>query len=101
MSEPIVCSLDPVALRARREGLLPGIAGRAERIEAIDGGVRVRFADATLLTAIASVIDAERQCCRFLAFTLTVAPADGPMSLDITGPAGTQEFLVGLLEKDK
>lgn len=98
MSEPIACSLDPAALRARREGLLPGIGGQAERIEPIDGGVRLQFADATLLTAIASVIDAERQCCRFLAFTLTVAPAGGPMSLDITGPAGTQEFLADLLE---
>lgn len=99
MSEPIACSLDPAALRARREGLLPGIAGQARRIELIDGGVRLQFADAALLTAIASMIDAERQCCRFLAFALTVTPAGGPMSLDITGPAGTQEFLTDLLEK--
>ena len=99
MGEPIACSLDAAALRARREALLPGIAGQAERIEPIDGGARLHFVDATQLTTIASAIDAERQCCRFLAFTLTVAPAGGPMSLDITGPAGTQEFLAGLLDK--
>ena len=97
MSEPIACSLDAAALRARREEFLPGIAAAAERIEPIDGGVRLQFADATLLTAIASVIDAERQCCRFLAFSLTVTPAGGPMSLDITGPPGTQAFLADLL----
>ena len=77
----------------------PGVAGQAEHIEAIDGGFRLRFADAALLTTVAAVIDAERQCCRFLAFALTVAPADGPMWLDITGPVGTQEFLSDLLLK--
>jgi hypothetical protein len=99
MSEPIVCSLEPGELRVRRDALLPGIAGQAEHIEPIDGGIRLRFANAALLTTAAAAIDAERKCCRFLAFVLTVAPADGPMSLEITGPAGTQEFVSDLLRK--
>lgn len=99
MTEPIACRLEPGTLRARRDALLPGIVVHAEHIEPIDGGFRLRFADATLLTMVASVVEAERQCCPFLAFALTVAPAGGPMSLDITGPAGTQEFLSDLLER--
>src|SRR3954468_16765570 len=99
MSEPIVCSLEPGELRVRRDALLPGIVGQSVLMESMYVGVRLRFADAALLTTVAAVIDAERQCCRFLAFVLTVAPADGPMSLEITGPAGTQEFLSDLLQK--
>ena len=78
--------------------MLPGIVVGAEQIEPIDGGFRLRFADAALLTTVASVVDAERQCCPFLAFALMVAPAGGPMSLEITGPPGTQEFLSDLLK---
>src|SRR3954462_13904822 len=55
MTEPIVCSLEPGELRVRRDALLPGIAGQAEHIEPIDGGVRLRFADATLLTTVGAV----------------------------------------------
>jgi hypothetical protein len=99
MTEPIACRLEPESLRARRDALLPGIVAHAEHIEPIDGGFRLRFADAALLTTIASVVDAERLCCPFLAFGLTVAPAGGPISLDITGPAGTQEFLSDLLKR--
>lgn len=98
MTEPIACRLEPGALRARRDALLPGIVVGAEQIEPIDGGFRLRFADAALLTTVASVVDAERQCCPFLAFALMVAPAGGPMSLEITGPPGTQEFLSDLLK---
>ncbi len=35
----------------------------------------------------------ERRCCPFLEFTLKIAPRDKPISLLLTGPEGTQEFL--------
>jgi hypothetical protein len=43
-------------------------------------------------------VEAERHCCRFLPFTLTVEPGDGPLTLDLTGRHGTREFVVALLE---
>jgi hypothetical protein len=43
-------------------------------------------------------VEAERHCCRFLRFTITVEPDDGPVTLDFTGPQGTREFVVALLE---
>jgi hypothetical protein len=45
------------------------------------------------------VIDAERQCCRFLRFQLTVEPDLGPMWLEVAGPPGTADFLTDLLGK--
>jgi hypothetical protein len=44
------------------------------------------------------MIDAVRQCCQFLRFQLTVEAAGGPVVLDVTGPAGSQEFLLAILE---
>jgi hypothetical protein len=43
------------------------------------------------------MIDAERRCCRFLRFVVTVEPGDDSICLEVTGPAGTREFLDGLL----
>jgi hypothetical protein len=35
----------------------------------------------------------ERRCCPFLEFTLKISPKDDPISLSLTGPEGTKEFL--------
>jgi hypothetical protein len=100
MSLPIACTLTPSELEERQAGLLPGLLSRAAAIEPIEGGYRVRFAAATgTLTAIAQMIDAERQCCRFLQFTLTIAPDAGPFVLDVTGPPGTREFLAAIVDR--
>jgi hypothetical protein len=45
-----------------------------------------------ILSTIAAVIDAERRCCRFLQFDLSVMPDAGPVALSISGPGGTVEF---------
>jgi hypothetical protein len=49
-----------------------------------------------VLTAIAETINAERQCCRFLRFVVTVESGGGPLWLEITGPHGTPAFLESL-----
>ena len=94
---PVACTLDPGRLAARRARLLPGLIERAEAREEIAGGWRYTFAaTADLLNAVAEAIEGERQCCRFLRFQLTVEPDAGPILLDVTGPAGTREFLADL-----
>ena len=90
---PVACTLDPATLKTRREGLLRELLRRAEHGEAGVDGYRLRFAPSEdALTLIASAISAERLCCRFLRFTLTVEPDEGPIHLDLTGPPGTREF---------
>ena len=98
MSElPIVCTLNPNDLRRRRDELLPGLIRRAEVCEQIEDGLRLRYQPSSeLLADIVRMIDAERQCCRFLRFALSVAPDLGPISLEVSGPPGTGEFLAGL-----
>lgn len=97
---PIVCTLTPEALEARRLGLLSELANRSDGYEQLIDGIRLRFsATSETLSTIARAVEAERHCCRFLRFSITVAPAGGPIILELTGPPGTGEFLAGLLDK--
>jgi hypothetical protein len=91
---PIVCELTPSEIEQRRQGLLPGLlANSLERVP-VSNGFRWRFMPASeLLNAVIKTIDVERQCCRFLQFSLTVEPDAGPVWLEVTGPPGTTQFL--------
>jgi len=96
---PIVCTLTPETLAARKAQLLPGLFRRAEKIEATPDGYRLRFAaSAETLHAVAAAIEAERHCCRFLRFELAVEPDEGPLILTLSGPPGTQEFVSALCD---
>ena len=94
----IVCELTPAELAARREGLLPSLLALAQERVRLSNGFRWRFAPSTeFLDAAIRMIDAERRCCRFLKFALTVEPDEGDMWLEVTGPQGTVEFLDALI----
>ena len=97
---PIACTLDSVTLEARRSMLLPGLTKIASGRSALPDGLRLTFeASADTLAAITRMIEAERQCCRFLRFRLTIEPGAGPFVLEISGPVGTAAFLEGLLAR--
>lgn len=96
---PVACTLSPDALKTRREGLLSGLLGRADEHEELPDGHRLRFASARdTLSLIASTVEVERECCRFLRFRIVVEPDGGPIWLEPTGPSGTHEFVSALLE---
>jgi len=96
---PVMCTLGPDALKARKAGLLADVARLSMQTVKIAAGYRFEFApSAETLRLIADMIDAERQCCRFLRFALTVEPDAGPIRLDVSGPESAQEFLEALLE---
>ena len=96
---PIVCTLTPAALRARRDNLLGHLLQRADDRQDLADGYRVCFSSTDdVLRVIARTVEVERQCCRFLRFQMTVEPDDGPIWLDLTGPAGTREFLAAMFD---
>ena len=96
---PVACTLGPGALAARRLGLLTDLLHLAKTHEEIPGGHRLFFdSSTTTLALITKAVDAERQCCRFLRFQITVEPDGGPVSLELTGPSGTRDFVSALLE---
>ena len=91
---PIVCTLSDMELEQRRKTTLDDLVAQAEEIRALENGYGFRFGAADMiLEEIASLIQKERRCCRFLRFDLRVMPDEGPMWLELTGPEGTKEFL--------
>jgi hypothetical protein len=94
---PVACSLTPDTIAARKADLLPGLVRRASAREESACGVRLRF-PAEALATIASTIEVERQCCRFLRFEVIVEPDGGPVWLSLSGPPGTREFLAALID---
>ena len=101
MSElPIICTLQPDALQTRREGLLSELRRRVRNLEERPDGYRLHFEGGTdTLALVAAVVEAERQCCRFLRFAIHVEPDDGPVYLDLSGPPGTRDFLGNLFNE--
>lgn len=94
---PVVCTLGPETSKIRRENLLADLVQRVASHEPLPDGYRLRFVvSEDVLSLITRTIDAERRCCRFLRFQLTVEPAEGPVLLDLTGPPGTREFVAAL-----
>jgi len=81
---PIVCTLGPDTLDARRQGPLSELLQQSASRELLPDGLRLRFAPpGETLSSIARAVEAERHCCRFLRFTLTVEPDEGPFTLDL------------------
>jgi hypothetical protein len=100
VATPIVCTLTPEAIAAGRQGLLPGLADRAVSGEATADGYRLTFiASSDALQHITRVVDAERQCCRWLRVDLEVPPAGDPFVLTLSGPTGAREFLAALFDE--
>ena len=94
---PVVCTLTPDTIATRKAALLPGLVRRAVSREETATGMRLKL-PGNALSAVMETVDAERQCCRFLRFEITVEPGGGPIWLELAGPPGTREFLSALLE---
>ena len=93
---PIACALDGRALASRQAALRASVLAEAASVERLADGYRWRFAHrGDLFARLGPIVDAERQCCRFLRVAMTADPDLGTITVDITGPAGTADFLSG------
>ena len=59
--------------------------------------MRFRFS-AEDLSAVMTMVDQERQCCRFLQFDVRVEPDSGPVWVALSGPPGTRDFLLAMID---
>jgi hypothetical protein len=65
-----------------------------QNVQEIENGYEFTFPNETeFISRIAEFISNERLCCPFLKFTLNIVSNTEPVSLSLTGPLGTQEFL--------
>lgn len=98
---PIACTLPPGERGARGDELLSGLVTEALERQDLPGGYRFRFGpEGETLERITRAVIAERECCRFLTFTLVAEPDAGAIWLEVTGPDGTRAFLDELLGAD-
>ena len=92
---PLACNMD-VFTPEQREAhiqttmeLIPGV----QRVQEIENGYEFQFPSETeFISRIAEFISNERLCCPFLELNLNII-SNHPVSLSLTGPVGTQEFL--------
>ena len=95
---PLACSLTTPELRDRRDQVLALLRRHCRAQRPVANGYRLRFeGQDDVLGSLASLIEAERACCPFLRFQLTVEPDRGSVYLELTGPEGTRQFLEGEL----
>lgn len=63
-------------------------------VQEVENGYQFTFPnEAEYISRVAEFISNERLCCPFLNFSLNVDSDGKPISLSLTGPAGTPEFL--------
>lgn len=95
---PVACSLSSSELQERRRELLQGMKEVVAEVRELEEGFLYRFSPEARFAELASVVELEHQCCPFVTFRITVEPGDGPISLELTGPPGTKEFLRELFQ---
>ena len=95
-SNPLICNMD-VFTPAEREQHIQTTAELYKTVQAIqeiENGYLFNFPDKIeTITKLAEFIINERRCCPFLEFTVNLEPNNKPITLLLTGPEGTQEFL--------
>lgn len=64
-----------------------------QNIQEAENGFEFILPNQSDIIKISEFIVNEKRCCPFLKFTLTIGPDLQPISLLLTGPEGTQEFL--------
>ena len=97
---PIACSLTTVELRDREARLLAQFRSAVAETEELQEGYAFRLpGDGESIGLVAELIVAERECCPFLFFELAAEPNQGSITVSVTGPDGTKEFLRTILGK--
>ena len=95
---PVACCLSDSELRIREATLLAQFKAAVIESAELDNGYLFRVrGDIKSIALVTELIMAERECCPFLKFELSLEPGMGPVSVRMTGPAGTKEFLKPIL----
>jgi hypothetical protein len=95
---PVVCCLADEEMRNREATLLAQFKSAVVTTEEVSDGYLFRIpGDKKWIALAAELIVAERECCPFLRFELAADPGMGPVTLRMTGPSGTKEFIKSFL----
>jgi hypothetical protein len=93
---PLSCNMDVFTPAQRESHILNTIqlAQAIQSVQEVENGYEFTFPnESEFISKIGEFISNERLCCPFLEFTLNVFSDVEPISLSLSGPVGTQEFL--------
>ena len=93
---PFVCNMNIVFTPAERENYIHNKAQlfqTVQKICTVENGYEFIFPGGVETTQLEEFISDEKLCCPFLVFTLNIKTDQKSISLTLTGPIGTQEFL--------
>jgi hypothetical protein len=96
-ASPIVCNLKALspAERTHHAALSEKLRTAALDRRELPDGLAFRLSAASMtLTELADWVDAERRCCPFLEFRITLERESGALQLALTGRDGVKEFLL-------
>jgi hypothetical protein len=92
MQQPIVCTLNPAAMRGRGARVDALAAEALLSREPIEGGLRHRFrADDAVEREVRELAALESRCCAFLTFAVSREPH--AVVLDVTGAPDAQPVI--------
>jgi hypothetical protein len=95
---PIACSLTSTELRESEATLLSQFRAALVKTEELQDGYAFHIpGDDDSFRQVAELIVAERECCPFLVFEVSALPNMGPVTVRVSGPTGTKEFLSSLV----
>jgi len=88
MDLPVICTLSGAELQRRRREILDSFQTARIKTRELPNGYAYEFPfDSEMTVKLAHLVCLEHECCRFLAFRISLEPGDGPLTLEITGPA--------------
>lgn len=94
----IRCQLIDSELTERRNTLVESARQYVIGWNELDNGFAFRFPGGDdVLDNLIDFVKAERKCCPFFTFNLTVSNAEHEIRLDLTGANGVKEFIRGEL----
>ncbi len=97
-SIPVACTLSDGERRQREATLLAQFRSGVITAEELDDGYAFRLPGEKNWLALATdLIAVEREGCPFLTFQLTAEANMGALTIRITGPEGTKEFVNSIL----
>jgi hypothetical protein len=93
---PLACDMG-VFTSTQREAHIQNTDQLIQTIQSIgelENGYQFTFPnESRTISMVAEFISNERLCCPFLQFTMKINSNNEPLTLSLTGPIGTQDFL--------
>lgn len=90
----VTCKLTTPELQEREKTVIAEIKKLVVKRVETTNGVRYSFNDSdSTIDLLANFIKTERVCCSSFEFNLVVGQSEGFITLELTGPEGTKDFI--------